>query len=849
MAEPHEPSPAGKPPPAAADAPGAPGLPPTWSSSDKDFVTTSLGASRLWATIGHGVVNEVFWPSTGRPRLRDLTFYLVGENGWRDLKRVARYSLAQPTPTLPLLTIVHDGDDYALTIEVLPDPDRDVLLLRVRIDGPYELAIVAAPHLADNGCCDAAWVEGGELFAQSGVEAMCIAASEPLARAGAGYVGSSDGWQDLSRHGRLTSGHERAGPGNVALSAALPSAQGVIALAFGESAIGARTLARSSLAEAFDTVRDVFVAQWTAWRERSGLHALLESAQAAAPHGHRKRSGKGTGKGKAAGDGSGENGVDGHVDGEIDGDGDEDQDTEKRLTDEALFSATVLKIHEDRTFPGAFVASLSIPWGNSSDSLGGYHLVWPRDATLAAFGLIAIGQLEDAARVLGHLQSAQLPDGHWPQNYFPSGEPFWTGVQLDEAAFPVLLAAKLKSLGVAETAAAGALGVGRMVRAAAGFVARSGPGSDQDRWEENPGINPFSLAVAIAALVAAEPWLEGDERAYALDLADDWNARLEDWCYVSGTGLAAEVGVAGYYVRIASARTGPVGNDEIVLRNRQGKRIAATSLVAMDFSYLPRLGLRAPDDPRIVDTIKVADHVLCVETPSGPLYHRYNDDGYGEHADGSPFDGDGIGRGWPLLVGERGHLALGLGEDCRPHLRTMLACASAGGLIPEQVWDSAAIPERGLFPGRPSGSAMPLLWAHAEFLKLFIARRTGKPVERLDAVFERYGRTSGNGRGAPRSCCVRWRSQMALGDVAPDRPLLIEDTEPFTLHFGFDGWQQVSDRQASVGAFGIWSVRFEPSILAGHDCLDFTRRRATGWEGIDHRIQVAVEAKPPASVA
>ena len=807
----------------ASDAPGSPGMSPTWSSSDKDFVTTSLGASRLWATIGHGVVNEVFWPSTGRPRLRDLTFYLVGENRWHDLKRIARYRLAQPTPTLPLLTVVHDGDDYALTLEVLPDPDRDVLLLRYGVEGPYELAIVAAPHLAENGVCDAAWVDSGELFACSGSEAMCVATSEPLAQCSAGYVGRSDGWQDLARNGRLTFTHDRAGPGNVALSAALGSAQGVIAVAFGESAVGARTLARCSLAEAFDAVRDAFVAQWTAWRERSGLHALLESAQVSERSDRRKRRG-------------------GRKDGS-DIDIDIDIDIEKRLTDEALFSATVLKIHEDRTYPGAFVASLSVPWGNSSDSLGGYHLVWPRDATLAAFGLISIGQIEDAVRVLGHLQSAQMPDGRWPQNYFPSGKPFWTGVQLDEAAFPVLLAAKLKSLGVEETAGADSLGVRRMVRAAIAFVARTGPASDQDRWEENPGINPFSLAVAIAALVAAEPWLDGDERAYALDLADDWNARLEGWCHVTGTHLAADVGVTGYYVRIASARAGPVGNDEIMLRNRSGERISAASLVAMDFSYLSRLGLRAPDDPRIVDTIKVVDHVLRVETPSGSVYHRYNDDGYGEHADGSPFDGDGIGRGWPLLVGERGHLALGLGEDCRPHLQTMLACASAGGLLPEQVWDTTAIPERGLFPGRPSGSAMPLLWAHAEFLKLFVARRTGKPVERLDAVFERYA------GGAPRSACVRWRSQMALGDFAPNRPLLIEDTEPFTLHFGFDGWQQASDRQATAGAFGIWSVRFEPSMLAGHHCLDFTRRRTAVWEGIDHRIHFAAETKPPVAVA
>ena len=157
--------------------------------------------------------------------------------------------------------------------------------------------------------------------------------------------------------------------------------------------------------------------------------------------------------------------------------------------------------------------------------------------------------------------------------------------------------------------------------------------------------------MALSALIAAGPWLDPPERAYAERLADDWNERLESWCYVKDSALAQELGVAGYYVRIAHVHRSHDWTGRVQLCNRDGELILASALVSLDFSYLVRLGLRRADDPRIKDTLKVVDHVLRVETPSGPLYHRYNEDGYGEHADGRAFDGSGIGRGWPLLVG------------------------------------------------------------------------------------------------------------------------------------------------------------------------------------------------------
>ena len=753
---------------------GGPGIAPTWASSDKDFVTTALGNSRLWVTIGHGIINEVYWPSTGRPQIRDVGFYLIGDDRWVDLKRVSQYTLSKPKPYLPLLTIVHTGDDYRLVLEVLPDPSRDVVLVHFDLEGPYRLGVIAAPHLGANGYDNNAWIENGAAYAAVEIGALCMTADVPMADLSVGYVGASDGWQDLARNGRFTYGFTRAERGNVALSASLVERQGVIALGFAPLGRSAHTLARSALAEGYPSIRKAFLEGWEDWGGKLSLPS-----------------------------------------------------PEKGLAEEALMSAAVLKAHEDRMFPGALVASMSTPWGNTTNTLGGYHLVWPRDATLAAFALLAVNEVDDALRILAHMIAVQEPGGHWAQNYFPSGVPFWTGLQLDETGFPILLAAKLREEGRPDLP-----GVGEMVRAAVASIARQGPSSDQDRWEENPGISAFTLAILIAALVASAPWLDDAARDYALDLADDWNERVEEWCYVSGTPMAKDAGVGGYYVRIASPGTDGGLTGRVQLRNRNGETIEADCLVALDFSWLIRLGLRRATDPRVLDTIKVVDSVLRVDTPSGAVYRRYNSDGYGEYDDGRAFDGNGVGRGWPLLAGERGHLALQAGEDPIEYLRTIHRCASPGGLLPEQVWDAAPIPQHFLFPGKPSGSAMPLIWTHSEFLKLLVARDRGQPVEMLAAVHERYGKR------APSARYTRWRNETPVASLARGRDLLIEDRRPFTLHFGWDGWQSVGDVNAEPLPFGLWGVVVSADRGKGHAELNFTRRFGEEWEGHDHAVAI-----------
>ncbi len=768
------------------DAPGAPGTDPTWASSDKDFVTTALGGARFWATMGHGMLNEVYWPSTGEPRMRDLTFYLVGDAGWIDLKRVCSYTLTRPGPAIPLVTVTHAGTDaghdYRLTLEFLPDTDRDAILIRYEIEGPFRLVAIAAPHLDGDGAEATAYLMGdGTLSAQSGTEAAAIAlgCGGGFTHASVGFVGQSDGWQDLDRHGRLTWTYDRAKGGNVALSGEAAGAKGVLALACATSTIGARTLVRSLMTEPYEDVRKRFLDKWAEWATAlEGYDAGVWEPQ--------------------------------------------HEDLPDRLKIAALTSATVMKAHEDSDYPGALVASLSTPWGATTNRMGGYHLVWPRDTVLTAFAFLALGHRVDAGRVLGHLIATQRDDGHWVQNAYPSGDPFWTGIQLDEAGLPILLATKLREMGVADLD-----GCAAMVRRAAGFLVRSGPSTQQGRWEENAGINPFTLAVVIAALVAAAEWLDGEERAEALDCADDWCARIEEWCYVSQSRWTETCGVDGHYIRVAPPEGGKDGT--VTVRNRQGQTIPARDHIAMEFSYLVRLGLRTADDPHVVNTMRVVDQILAVETPSGRVYHRYNEDGYGEQADGSAFDTHGIGRGWPLLVGERGHLALAAGEDPAEYLRTMLACASAAGLLPEQVWDTDPIPGKRLIPGRPTGSAMPLLWAHAELVKLIAARREGRPIELLDCVRDRYAKPH-----TPKA--VRWREGVPLARLDRGCDLLVDAPRPFTLRAGIGGWNAAQDLKAEAGPFGLWRVRIAADTLAGAERVIFRLTQEDESEGSEQSI-------------
>jgi glucoamylase len=426
-------------------------------------------------------------------------------------------------------------------------------------------------------------------------------------------------------------------------------------------------------------------------------------------------------------------------------------------------------------------------------------------------------------------------------------QPYWNGIQLDETAFPILLLALARREGVLQKEQVNRFWP--MVRKAAGYLVRNGPVTPQDRWEEESGLSPFTLAVEITALlVAAELADEHGEPEVATFLretADNWNARIETWTYVIGTGLAKQHGVEGYYVRIAppdvSEESKVQGLMPVKHRPVEDPKSKVIQTISPDALALVRFGLRAADDPRIRNTVKVIDAMLKVDFPWGPGWHRYNGDFYGEHADGAPFDGSGIGRIWPLLTGERAHYEIAAGnmDEARCLCQAMAGFAGEGGLLPEQSWDTEDIPERGLFFGRPSGSAMPLVWAHAEYVKLLRSLRDGKIFDMPHHACERY---LGKEIDTP---FFLWRFNHKSRRMPAGRTLRIEVLAPAEITWTHDGWQSTLNLKTRNSGLGLFVADLPTKQLAAGTDIIFTFYwpQAGRWEGANFEISIVELAK------
>ena len=469
------------------------------------------------------------------------------------------------------------------------------------------------------------------------------------------------------------------------------------------------------------------------------------------------------------------------------------------------------------------IASLSLPWGEAhgDGDLGGYHVTWPRDLVESAGALLATDNAAAARQTLFYLMCTQDADGHWPQNMWLDGEPYWSGTQADETAFPILLADALRRRDVLD-----GLDVWPTVRLAARFLLGNGPVSQQDRWEENSGYSVFTLATEIAAMLAAADFADAANDSVAAkflrDTADCWNAQIEDWTYVQGTDLARQTGVDGYYIRIAPEdlleHDGPA-DCTVKIKNLSGNsEFPAPEIVSVDALALVRFGLRAADDPCIVNTVKVIDATLKTETKTGPVWHRYTHDGYGETADGGPFKSVGIGRGWPLLGGERAHYELAAGNHAEAQrlLGVMGSQTSPGGMLPEQVWESDDIPGLELFNGHPAGSGMPLVWAHSEYLKLVRSLADGEVFDLPPQPVERYLKKK---TGSP---LIIWRFNHQVRHLPQGKTLRVETLAPAKVHWSDDGWQTTKDIDSRATGLGVHFVDLSTANFNAGMTVDFT---------------------------
>jgi glucan 1,4-alpha-glucosidase len=705
-----------QPAPPKVIAPGAPGAKATWTNGNKQGVGTALAPiSKVWFTLGDGVLTEAYYPTVDKANLRMLEFIVTDGAGFFERESVDadhRVDVLGRDVLAFRQTNTSRSGRYQIVRETFTDPARQTIVIRVHFQPnrpSLKLYVYVDPAIDNSGLHDTADASGDMLIAAQGNVFMATSSSTGFGEKTCGFVGVNDGLADLRSKGRIARRFDRAVDGNVAeLAEIRPPTSGAfdfqLAVSFGSSADGAVSEARSTLSQ---PIERTFQAYTDGWRQ---YVATLEPVEAA-------------------------------------------------YADEYAMSAMVLRAHEDKTFRGAIIASMTIPWGDGVDAgegnAGGYHLVWARDLYEVATAFIALGDRAAAERALDYLfRVQQKPDGSFPQNSWLDGRPYWGSLQLDEVAYPIVLAQQLGRTD-AQT-------YRDHVRPAAEFIVSNGPATPQERWEEETGYSPSTIAAEIAGLVCAaaiaDEQGDGEAAARYRSTADAWLAKFDAWTTTRTGPLAAQP----YYIRVA--QHGMPDSGEPLEINNGGGTYDERSIVDAGFLELVRLGIRPPTYPLIPTSLAIVDQTIKVETPNGPGWYRYNHDGYGEKADGRGWDETGVGRLWPLLTGERGEYELARGGNARPLLETLQKFANAGRMLPEQVWDRPDSPARShLRFGEGTGSATPLAWTHAQFIRLALGVKHGRVIETPEVVRRYFADHREKGRGGNAETNDRPRARSGPG--------------------------------------------------------------------------------------
>ncbi|WP_433335141.1 glucan 1,4-alpha-glucosidase [Spirillospora sp. CA-294931] len=673
----------------AGEAPGAPGIDSAWTTGDKQGIGTSVTtASKLWFTLGQGIGHEVYYPQLDVPNVQDLQYLVSDGSTFFDAERDATERTVRLTDprslTYEQVNTARSGK-YRITKTYTADPQRATMLVRTRFQaltgGPYRLYVLFNPSLNNSGMGDTGATANGKLVATDGPVSSALAVSSGFAKTSNGYSGTvSDGYQDLAADKRMDHAHDTAStPGNLVQTAQISvgaDSTFTLALGFGATRTEAAATADASLQAGFTN-------RLTSYQ--TGWHNYLASL-------------KPPPAGVAA------------------------NSTQYRV---ALMT---LKAHEDKTYRGANIASATIPWGqavNANDPGGfGYHAVWSRDLYQVATAQLAAGDRAAAGRSADYLFNVQQrPDGSFPQNSYLDGRPAWPSLQMDEVAFPIVLAWHLSRQDLWPK-----------VKKSADFIVAKGPSTPQERWEEEGGYSPSTIAAEIAGLVCAADLAAkaGDPTSAKryLDTADTWHSKIADWTFTTTGGL----GDGKYFIRIDD-NGNPNDGHQLDINNGGGIH-DERAIVDSGFLDLVRLGVKRHNDPQITASLQELDATTKVDTPSGPAWYRYNHDGYGETETGAPYTGAGKGRLWPLLTGERGEYELAATRDAKPMLAMMAKTANTGYMIPEQIWDRPDA--HGFTFGKATGSASPLAWSMAQYVRLAWSIDAGAPVETPSVVKSRY---------------------------------------------------------------------------------------------------------------
>jgi glucoamylase len=686
-----------------------PGADATWPDAGKEGVGTSATLqSRVWFTLRRGVLTEVYYPFLDVANVQSLQFVVVNnKTGQAETEsRDARHEIYVLNGlTFRQINLSRSGK-WSISKTYITDPQRHTVLLDVSFTArePVALYVRYDPSLSNSGMHDVGFEQvyhndesvygnAALLSFDQGTPGVVsqLAASALLATGGldemrTDYAGPDEALFNPNAPPRAS----QMRPGNIVQTARIrrPS-RFTLALGFGEKMNLALSNAALSLNKGFEPTRREYEAGW---------RGFINKLPRVGP----------------------------------------------RYQAQFNMAAMTLKAHEDKFMRGANVASLSFPWSGNANEAGGsgYHAVWARDLYQVATAYLALNDKAAAERALAYLfQKQQRPDGAFPRNSWVDGRPTDGGLQLDQVAFPLILAYQLGRLNH-ETWS-------KHIRPAADFIVKNGPATPQERWEEKGGYSPSTIAAEIAGLVCAAEAArrngDKDSEQRYLTTADEWAANVEKWT-ATKTG---KYGDGNYYLRLSNNGTPDSGASLSV--NNADPPFDEREIVDAGFLELVRLGIKRPDDPLIVKSLKVVDRILKVDTPNGAAWYRYNHDAYGEMDDGRKWNYDGkySGRGrlWTLLTGERGEYEIALGDKktARTRLDAMQKFANAGLMIPEQIWDRAESPKpqapspKFVF-GEGTGSATPLCWSMAQFIRLARNLQAGRNLETPDIVARRYAK-------------------------------------------------------------------------------------------------------------
>ncbi|HWE61432.1 MAG TPA: glucodextranase DOMON-like domain-containing protein [Chloroflexota bacterium] len=741
-------------------APDGPGLTSHFDISRKDCLGTARNTtSKVWYTVANGVLSDVYYPTNDNTNNKTLQYVVTDGSSFADLQqRDTTYTVAQRGPLDCVVTSTAKNGKYRIVSEYITDPNRNTVLIRSSIMAlqrhlPLQVYALYNPLLNGNGGGGTTNVGGdtGTVDTSSGHNVLvaydtntttnaanrtyaqpvysALDAAAPFAQVSNGFFGApSDGLKQLQASYRLTSLYTNAANGNLVQVARLapggdatdqgrsgeshvPVMQVTLALGFGASQTEAVGAAEGSLRKGFGDAREQYAAGWQ--RYNAGLYAPLRPAGlSGAPW--------------------------------------------QALVDEYYLNADLLKAAEDKTFPGAIAAGPTKPWGQAiqaNDSghsyYGAYNEVFARDLYEAWTGLVADGDLQTARDAVNFLfLQQQQPDGSMPRNSLPNGQPAPDSfnTQLDECSYPIIMAYQLGMTGAS---------LYPHIKRAADFVVSHGPSFGPERWEEQSGYSPSTIAAEVAGLVAAADIADrnGDHASAQVyrATADEFQRSVKGWTVTTNGPLATHP----YFIRLS--KTGDPNAAITYGLGNGGPTLDQRTVIDQGFLELVRLGLFPANDLDVVASLSVVDATIKTVTASGPGWHRYNGDGYGDGAtDGHPWAPSGVGTGhvWPVLTGERGEYSLTAGNigTALSLLNTMRLFGGGVGLIPEQDWELPNLPAAPFDPyttdpttasigfqnGQPAGSSAPLTWADGMYVRLLRDIEAGTPLDRPADTYNRY---------------------------------------------------------------------------------------------------------------